>query len=294
MGVPRGASLPTPLPGMLRPVSFPTVPLLAVAFLLGAAHASAQEAGGYDVGPGKEATYETVVEGYRQSPEPTQQRLFAGTRFWRLDPGRFEVEQWWRVRQHRDGSGSEHLLQTEVEIGLTSHIQIDIYENLQVQPGQTIDQEGNQIEMRYSIAGTYGQIWSNPTLYLEWHPRHNAPDRAEGRVLIGGMLFIPHLVGAANFFYEQNIETNTAEGRDGELGVQAAASYGFFEGHLRFGAEVKVGLDQHGGPTFQPALLAGPNALVRIGPFKLTGTFFVGFLENDPRIEPYLIAGLGF
>ena len=72
------------------------------------------------------------------------------------------------------------------------------------------------------------------------------------------------------------------------------ASYGIFEGRLRFGAEVKVGLDQHGGPTFQPALLAGPNALVRFGPFKLTGTFFVGFLENDPRIEPYLIAGLGF
>ena len=70
--------------------------------------------------------------------------------------------------------------------------------------------------------------------------------------------------------------------------------FGEHPAEVSAGAEVKVGLDQHGGPTFQPALLAGPNALVRFGPFKLTGTFFVGFLENDPRIEPYLIAGLGF
>ena len=262
--------------------------------LLAATDVPGQEAGGYSVGPGKETTYQTVVEGYKPSPQPTQDRLFAGTRLWRLDAGRFEVEQWWRARQHRDGTGSEHLFQTEIEIGLTDHIQIDIYENLQIQPGQTLDQEGNQIEMRYSIASSYGQIWGNPTLYLEWHPRHNAPDRAEGRVLLGGTLFAPEWIGAANFFYEQNIETNTLEGRDAEMGVQAAASYGFFNGHLRLGGEVKVGVDQHGGPTFKPMFLGGPNALLRLGPFKLTGTFFVGFLDNDPRFEPYLIAGLAF
>jgi hypothetical protein len=112
--------------------------------------------------------------------------------------------------------------------------------------------------------------------------------------LLGGILFVPELIGAANFFYEQNIETNTADGRDGEVGVQAATSYGFFNGHLRVGGEVKVGLDQHGGPTFKPMFLGGPNALLRLGAFKLTGTFFVGFLDNDPRFEPYLIAGVAF
>src|SRR5262249_35711431 len=192
---------------MLRPMSFPTragtrrhaaAPVLTAALLFQLGHASAQQAGGYDAAPGKGATYQAVVEGHRRSREATPQPPFAGPRFWRLDPGRFEVEQWWRVRQHRDGSGSEHLLQTEIEIGLSPHIQIDIYENLQVQPGQQIDQEGNQIEMRYSIASSYGQIWGNPTLYLEWHPRHNAPDRPEGRVLIGGTPFFSTWVGAAS------------------------------------------------------------------------------------------------
>src|SRR5260370_39492205 len=98
--------------------------------------------------------------------------------------------------------------------------------------------------MRYSIAIAYGQIWGNPTLYLEWHPRHNAPDRAEGRVLLGGTLFAPELIGAANFFYEQNIETNTLEGRDPEVGRPAAAGSGLFKGHLRVAGELRGRLGQ--------------------------------------------------
>src|SRR2546422_704185 len=58
-----------------------------------------QEAGGFSAGPSSspEPVYETRVESYRVSPPASQDRLFAGTRFWRLDVGHYEVETWWRT-----------------------------------------------------------------------------------------------------------------------------------------------------------------------------------------------------
>ncbi len=266
---------------------------LSLLFLLAPVATLAQEAGGYSTGPAEDSHYRTIVQSYKESPEHTQDRLFAGTRFWRLDPGRYEVETWWRMRQPRDDSGAEHLLQAEIEIGLTPHIQLDLYEVLQVLPGQPLAHEGNRIELRYSIAREYGAIWANPTIYLEWHPRHDAPDRAEVRVLLGGQI-AGRLLGAVNFYYEQNVQTSTPEGTDAEVGAQWAAGYGLLGNTLRLGAELKTGFDKHGGPKFLAAIAAGPNAVLKIGSFKLTGTFLYGFASDDPRLEPFLIAGYAF
>jgi hypothetical protein len=264
-------------------------PLCLVALLLPAI-ASAQEAGGYSAGPASsEPRYESRVYSFQPSPEVTQSRLFAGARFWRLDPGQYEVETWWRVR--KTAEGTEHLFQAEVEIGLTAHLQLDLYENLQVLPGQSLSQEGNQIEARYSFARNYGELWGNPTLYLEWHPRHHAPDRAEARMLIGGEL-LPRLMGALNVYVEQNVtDRDGPEGVDGELGFNAAASYGVIDDHLRIGAETKLGLDQHGKPDYVPLVEVGPNILVHAGRFKATATFLFGLEPTDPRYEPFLILG---
>jgi len=257
-----------------------------------AAAASGQEAGGYRAGPADEPTYRTIVQSYRESPPPTQDRLFAGTRFWRLDPGRYEVETWWESQVPKDGSGTAHILQAEIEIGLTPHIQLDLYEVLQVLPDQTLTHEGNRIELRYSISREYGAIWANPTIYLEWHPRHDAPDRAEMRLLLGGQIG-GSILGAANFFYEQNLETSGPEGTDAEVGTQLAASYPVLP-WMRLGGELKLGLDQHGTPKFSTVALAGPNAILKLDRFKLTATLFFGIAPDDPRINPFLIAGYAF
>jgi hypothetical protein len=266
---------------------------VAVVLLLSAAHVSAwaQDAGGYSAGP-SEASYRTIVQSYKASPPPTQDRLFAGTRFWRLDPGRYEVETWWEAQVAKDQSGTSHLLQAEIEIGLTSHIQIDLYEVMQVKPDQSLTHEGNRIELRYSLARQYGDIWANPTVYLEWHPRHGAPDRAEARLLLGGQI-TGRILGAANLYYEQNVESSGPEGTDAELGAQLAANTPLAS-WLRFGAELKLGLDQHGTSTFSPVTLAGPNAILKLGMFKLTTTLFFGLAHDDPRIDLFLIAGYGF
>jgi hypothetical protein len=269
------------------------IPALALASLPGAGWA--QTAEGQAAEPSKEG-YSATVSGPRPSPEHTQDRNFAGTRFWLVDPGRFEVESWWDQKLKRDGS-SENLLQLEVEIGIAPHLQLDLYQNFKVgAEGFTV--EGNQLELRYSFARHYDDILLNPVLYLEWHPRHGAQDRAEARLLLGGDVGVRGL-WAANVFYEQNIddfEKPYAEGTDTELGATGAFSWAVWDRYLRVGAEVKAGLDQHGTPTYYPMALAGPNVLLKVpdADLKLTATAFFGLSEHDPRMRLLVIAGWGF
>ena len=37
-----------------------------------------------------------------RSPPATQDRVFASTRLWKLDPGRYELEVWWDEKFNRD------------------------------------------------------------------------------------------------------------------------------------------------------------------------------------------------
>ena len=90
------------------------------------------------------------------------------------------------------------------------HVQLDLYENLtfNVDDGghRGVQQEGNQIEARIAIPSYYGQISRNPVIYLEWHPRHNEPDRAEFRLLLGGAP-TRWLYLAVNPYVETNVES---------------------------------------------------------------------------------------
>ncbi len=269
--------------------------LLAVASLF-SSHSFAQTAGGYSAEPSKEAPqYETVVRGVAVSPPATQDRVFAGSRFWLLDPGRYEVESWWDHKFGPDGK-SEGLLQLEVEIGLAPHLQLDLYQNFTVgDAGYNV--EGNQIELRYSFGRKYNDVPLNPVLYLEWHPRKHAQDRAEVRLLLGGDLPRQGL-WAANLFAETNVNYFKSlgnEGADAELGVTAAASIPLATA-VRVGAEARGGVDQHGTTSFYPMVLVGPNLLLRapsVG-LKLTTTVFFGLAPMDPRVRVLTIAGWAF
>jgi hypothetical protein len=260
--------------------------------------ADAQTAGGRSIDPSlAPAPMESTVRGDKPSPEPTQDRLFAGTRFWRLDPGRFEVEAWWDHDFNRDGTNSG-LLQLELEIGLWPHIQLDIYQNFNVGPG-TFSVEGNQIEMRYSFGRSYNQIPLNPVLYLEYHPRHAAPDRAEVRLLLGGDIGTIG-IWAVNAYGEMNIDgygsSDVRAGTDAEAGVSGALSFAVAPEILRLGAEVKAGVDQHATPVFAPVTELGPNILLHLPGtgLKVTATGFFGLMPQDARVELLVIAGYGF
>jgi hypothetical protein len=239
---------------------------------------------------------EVLVRG-APSPDWTQDRNFTGTRFWALDPGRIELESWWRGFYPRH-AGPDHLFQEEVEIGLYPHIQLDVYGNFQKlhdDPHVTI--EGAQIEARITAAEHYGEIWSNPTLYLEWHPRHDAADHVEIRLLFGGE------VADKTFFAVNPIFEVEAGGKhEIDYGFSAGLNHEVVDGTLRLGAEllwewaIRSETKHDTAPLPQaylgPSLIWKPFGTERL---KIMFTGFIGLNQPDAlAANPQLIVGTQF
>jgi hypothetical protein len=264
--------------------------------------------------------YQSLVRAHIPSPVWTQDRSFTSTRFWLLDPGNYELETWFRTRIFDDSQANptEFLFQQEIEIGLVPHLQLDIYENFtaNVDPDgvRRVQQEGNQIELRIAIPSYYGQIRTNPVIYVEWHPRHNAPDRAELRLLLGGAP-LPWLFLAANPYVETNVESSdvqiTTPGgavvtqnkfvADMEFGTTLAAGFHVAD-WLRLSAEVKIGADMLGSVDNQLHFIfyAGPGFIAKPLPpryrkyLKIMFTCLFGIPptpSDSQRFEPLLIIG---
>ena len=255
--------------------------------------------------------YQSKVRAYPPSPEWTQDRFATSTRFWLLDPGVYEVQMWFRTRvPHVDpmtgGRGpAEFLWQHEVEIGLYPHIQLDLYENLTFNVDDTghrgIQQEGVQIEARIAIPSRYGQIPLNPVIYLEFHPRHDDPDRVEVRLLLGGAP-TKWLYLAANPYFETNVEqTNGRFIADAEVGTTLAAGFRVTS-WLTLNAEGKIGGDMLGDPSNKLHFVwfLGPGFLVKPLPgkwkryLKIMGTALFAMPGTDTgaqEFEPLVILG---
>ncbi|HET6204077.1 MAG TPA: hypothetical protein VFI25_14900 [Planctomycetota bacterium] len=231
-----------------------------------------------------------VARRFKPSPEWTQDRTFPGTRFWRLDYGRVEVEGWWRGKIRGGDENDVHLYQAEAEFGVWPGVQLDVYENVEQVEGSSARQEGNQIEVRLSPFD-YGEVFANPVLYLEGHPRHFESDVWETRLLFGGEL-APRWIGASNLKYER--ETGGAFAV--EYGVTGGASYELAKDALRLGAEAKFEIAREAGTRAAGSFAAGPNLLWR--PFghglKVMFTGFFGIDRDAPDFEPVLILGTQF
>lgn len=243
--------------------------------------------------------YRSVIHAHRLSPSWTQDRSFTSTRFWLVDPGVFEFQSWVRAEAPRGRGATSLLFQQEVEIGLWPHLQLDLYENLSFdyerfapdgtpQGSRSVSQEGNQIELRIAIPSYYGQIFANPVIYLEWRPRHSAPDRAEARLLLGGEL-LPRLYLAVNLIYEVNVEGSV---RDQEAGASVGVGYGLHE-KLRLGFEARGGGDQLGSNTWHGVAYLGPSVIWKpLGKrLKLMGSWLFGLTSDSHSHLPTLIVG---
>jgi hypothetical protein len=265
--------------------------------------------------------YQSFARAHRPSPTWTQDRNFTSTRFWLLDPGQVEFETWLRTRvQHefvdpatgmRSRAPAELLFQHEVEIGVFPHVQLDLYENLtfnvEDDGHRGVQQEGVQLEARIAIPSYYGQIFGNPVIYLEWHPRHNDADRAEVRILLGGQLH-PRVFLALNPYFETNVEQSGAgcPGAapcwilDAEVGTTIAVGVKITD-WLRASAELKIGGDMLGDPNnkFHFVAWAGPGFIVKPLPgklqhyLKIMGTLLIDLVpRDDPNVAPQLLEPL--
>jgi hypothetical protein len=241
------------------------------------------------------------------TPTWTQDRTFPGTRFWKLDKGKFEVEQWWKYRAPPRGSTGEdayQFLQTEIEMGITDRVQIDIYENVSTEGTGRLHHDGNQIEARIAIDPVYGRTPGNPVIYLEWQPRHLQGDRAEVRLLGGGEMLGDRLVGAANLFYEQNL-TSQPGAMGGsefvpnpEMGATGGLSYAIMGQTLRVGGEAKLAFEKEllSDPSWQFQVLVGPNVSARLHGerLKLFATSLFGLTSDARKVDAALILASEF
>ncbi len=258
------------------------------------------------------------------SPEWTQDRSFTSTRFWRMDPGNFEVQAWLRTRIGHAVDGKRGLAtvlwQHEVEIGVAPHLQIDLYENLTMNVDENghrgIQQEGVQIEARVAIPSYYGQMFGNPVLYFEFHPRRAEPDRVEFRLLMGGAP-TKWFYLAVNPYVETNVEATETVTLDttgapillkqskfiADMEFGATAAFGFRVSEwLRLSGEIKIGADMLGDENNRPHFVGftGPGFILR--PlrnryFKIMGTCLFALPGTDVRaqeFEPLVIVGSQF
>jgi hypothetical protein len=254
--------------------------------------------------------YTTVIHGRKASPAWTQDRNFSTTRMWLLDPGSLEVATWSNTRIYEDGPNSARFRE-ELEIGVVPHLQLDLYAHFRYDPvdgarkpdgsadtSRRFQWYGYSIEARIAIPNYYGQIPTNPVIYLEWIGQPDAPGRVEARLLLGGAathwLFL-----AANPYVELNVQPTAADVPDGaggteradvwmydaEAGSTLAAGFGVAE-WLRLSLETKIGADMLGDPNngWHFVWWIGPGLIVK--PFgdkylKIVGTFLIDLPVTD-------------
>lgn len=282
--------------------------------------AGASATGAAPAGAESAPEFRTSVTSYRPSPAATQVRQFATSRMWVIDPGQVTVEQWFNggFGEPRAAPGPNQgslFLQTEVELGIAKHLQLDLYFNYQF--GQ--DGDGNYhiadgghtgvaAELRYAIPDYWGQIWGNPTLYFELQSQYYNSPRAEVRLLLGGEVLTPKLLGALNLLFERNIFRDRSSGIDYELKASAGLNYEIVPDIFRVGIEGVAGFDSHGqlghppggvgffGQDIFPVLEAGPS-LVLMEPhrrFKVLATLLFGLADYDQPYQPTVILSSAF
>jgi hypothetical protein len=220
-------------------------------------------------------------------PEWTAHRRFPTTRVYVLPPWQVEFEQWWKGKFPREGR-SEHLFQSEIEIGLPCRFQLDLYENVENTSNGTTSHAGNQVEARWAFAD-WGKIPLNPTLYAEWKFNDGAPDAYELKLLFGEQL-APRWHWAFNLFYEQE----TGGLRATELGFSQAVSYSPLDGKLSVGIEMNFEHTTERGSRGDPSIefLIGPSIQWR--PTSRTHLDLVplfGMTKDSPRVEAFVVFG---
>jgi hypothetical protein len=300
--------------------------------------AGAQQAGGYSAGPGLPGAqfpapavdggvspetfvpddgsdrYTTRVISFRPAPSFTQDREFTTTRVWVLDPGKFTVEQWWNgffgaPRAQPNPYPDDQFFQTEIEMGIAPHLQVDIYANDEFDQ----DASGNYhvavgghtgvaAELRVALGNAWGQIPGNPTLYFELTSQYYNSPRAEFRLLLGDTFFTPKLLGALNLAFERNIFRDSTTGIDYEIKADFGLNYEIVHDIFRAGVEGVLGFDSHGtidaeGYTLlHPVVAFGPSVLLtepkkRI---KVLAALLHGFADWDQPWMPTVIVSTTF
>lgn len=224
-------------------------------------------------------------------PRWTARRMFPTTRLYVVPPGQIEFEHWTRVKVPREG-GTTVETQYEVELGLPHRFQIDLYVVTEkTHSDGELDLSEQKYELRYAFAD-WGQLWMNPTAYVEYVSRDARADKIEGKLLLGDELGLGWRFGA-NLVYEHEI----GDELESEYGLTLGVARTILDEKLSIGAECKTSLiDTHASRgDFAKELEIGPSLQWRPLPqMHVDFAPLVGIGGDSRAADIYLVLGWEF
>ena len=234
---------------------------------------------------------EDLIGPYEQ-PQWTAVRRFPTTRVYVRPPGTFEFEYWKRLDFPSKSGPAEVVTQYEFEMGLPGRFQIDTYvvSNQQGNGGESTF-NGEMFEVRWAFAD-WGKIWGNPTLYLELATQDQAPDKIEGKLLLGGDLS-PGWHWGSNLVFEHE----TGGERTNEHEITAGVSRVLKDERLSLGGELKASLTntRDDRSDFTKELLIGPSLQYRpTRNVHLDLVTMAGIGPDSPDAEAFFVLGYEF
>ncbi|MCA8958100.1 MAG: hypothetical protein KDC87_18635 [Planctomycetes bacterium] len=225
-----------------------------------------------------------------QQPRWTARRLFGETRIYVRPPGIAEFEFW--LQPEVKDKHTETRKMYEFEFGLGYRTQLDLYIVSHKDGGEgseTFDEQ--KFEIRHALAD-WDAIWGNPTLYLEWSSKSDAPDAIEGKLLLGGEITTGWHWGT-NFVFEHEMggmQENVWE-------ITAGVSKTLVDERFAFGIEAKGALidDKTTRGHYTDELLIGPTLQFRPVPqAHIDLAILPGLTKDSPDLKVTLIFGWMF
>lgn len=223
-------------------------------------------------------------------PRWTATRRFPTTRIYVIPEGKVELEYWYRPTFDRDGQVPTRML-AELEVGLPFRFQLDVYLRTDQENWDSGFEFGQQIEVRWALAD-WGEIWGNPTLYLEWIGLDGRPDKIEPKLLLGGEL-------TERWHWGVNLvaELETGGDREYEYQFTGGLSYTVLDSTLSIGVENTLSLTDVQGSrgNFSTSYLIGPSLQWRpVPPMTINLAPLIGIGGGSPYAQLYLNIGWEF
>lgn len=192
---------------------------------------------------GQGTSYETVVEGPATSDAPvgsyhqarwTTRRRFPTTRVYVRPEGDVEVEWWLETKLRLDEDADpRYRQQYELEFGLGHRLQLDLYFGTQQFGEGPMELYQQKVELRYAFAD-WGEIPTNPTIYLEWVRQNDAPYKSEVKGLFGGSI-APQWFWGLNLVWERELGGEDEH----EYAITAGVARTVIEERFSLGLEAK-------------------------------------------------------
>lgn len=236
-------------------------------------------------------------------PRWSARRRFPNTRIYVRPAGMADFEWWFQPKINLEHPDEVRLRsQYEIELGLGYRLQLDLYLMTEQNgwDGPLALQE-EKIELRWAWAD-WGELWGNPTLYVEYAHDNSGPPRLEGKLLLGGEM-ASGVHGGLNVVYERQL----GGAGEQEYALTGGVSATLVDSDFSFGGEAQVEALDVEGSRFdfnEVEVLAGPSLQwfpVPEAHIDLVAYFGPGFQKSpsgdydvEPIFEPTLIVGYEF